>query len=122
MLDQCAAAAHAHRKAAAAEMVEHAYFFVEAQGMMQGKDVDKWADPDLAGALDRRRQEYAGAPRHAERRRMVLCHVKGVKARLLDQLEQAQAILEEFAQRPTIAVEVIEDRKLHHARGSVTPA
>ena len=31
MLDQCAAAAHAHRKAAAAEMIEHAYFFVEAQ-------------------------------------------------------------------------------------------
>ena len=48
---------------------------------------------------------------------MVLRHVIGVKARLLDQLEQAQAIFEELAQRPTIAVEVIEDGKLQHARG-----
>jgi hypothetical protein len=40
-----------------------------------------------------------------------------VKARLLDQFEQAQAVFEELAQWPTVAVEVIEDRKLKHARG-----
>ena len=90
--------------------------------MMKRKDVDKWADPDFAGALDRCRQEDARARRHAERRRVVLRHVIGVKARLLDQFEQAQAIFEELAQRPTIAVEVIEDGKLQHAGGSVTPA
>jgi hypothetical protein len=68
------------------------------------------------------RQEDARAGRHAERRRVVLRHVVGVKTRLLDQLEQSQAIFEKLAQRPTIAVEVIEDGKRQHARGSVTLA
>jgi len=40
--------------------------------------------------------------------------VVGVKARLLD---QAQTVLEKLAQRPTIAVEVIEDGELQHIRG-----
>jgi len=85
--------------------------------MVKRKDVDKRPDPDGAGALDRRRQEHARAPRHAERRRVVLRHVIAVKARLLDQPEQTQAVFEELAQRPTVAVEVIEDRELQHARG-----
>jgi len=122
VLYQCAAAAYTDCKAAAAKMVEHAYFFVEAQGMMKREDVDKRADPDLVRTLDRRRQEHARAPRHAERRRMVLRHMIGVKTRVLDEFEQAQAFLEKLTQRPTVAVKVIEDRKLQHARGSVTPA
>src|SRR5262249_9977856 len=79
MLDQRAAAAHAHRQAAATEMVEHTNFFVEAQRVMKRKDVDQRSDPDLFGALDRRRQEDAWARRNAERRRMVLRHMIGVK-------------------------------------------
>jgi hypothetical protein len=48
---------------------------------------------------------------------MVLCHVIGVKTRLLDYLEQAQAVFEKLAQRPTVAVEVIENGKRQHAKG-----
>src|SRR5262245_46636841 len=79
MLDQRSTAAYAYRQATAAEMVEHANFFVEAQRMMKRKDVDQWPDPDLFGALDRRRQENARAGRHAKRRRMVFRHMIGVK-------------------------------------------
>ena len=71
MFEQRAAAAHADHEAAAAEMVEHADFFVKPQRVIQRQHIKQRPKPDFAGALDGGGQKNARARGHAERRRMV---------------------------------------------------
>src|SRR5215510_3480776 len=97
VLDQSTAAADADRQAAAAQMVEHADFLIEAQRVIERQHIDQGPYSDLARSLDRRRQKNTGARSHTKRRRMMLGEVIGVEARLLSLLQETQAILEESA-------------------------
>jgi branched-chain amino acid transport system substrate-binding protein len=51
---------------------------------------------------------------------MMLRKMIGRKARLLDQFDKAQPVLEKTAQRPAVAVKVIENTEIQHAGDSVT--
>jgi hypothetical protein len=50
----------------------------------------------------------------------MLRKVIGLEARLLDQLEKPQPVVEKAAQRAAVSVEVIKDSEFQHAGDSVT--
>src|SRR5215471_2408195 len=80
MLDERTAAAHAHSQASAAQMVEHADFLVEPQGVIERQHVHKRTQPDGACPLYRACQKYAWARRHSERGRVMLGKMIAVEA------------------------------------------
>jgi hypothetical protein len=50
----------------------------------------------------------------------MLRKVIGLEARLLDQVEKAQPVLEKAAQRAAVSVEMIKNPEFQHAGDSVT--
>ncbi len=81
--------------------------------MIEVHRVDQRPEAQLLGTLRDGGEEDAGRGRHAERRRMMLGQVIGVKARLLIQLDQLQPLVELPAELAAGAVHVIEDAELH---------
>jgi len=120
MLEQRPAAAHSDHETAAAEVIEHADFLVKPQRMIERQHVNQRPKLDLSRALHGGGEEDARACRQPERRGVVLGQVIGRKTLALNELEQAQALFEEFAQRRAAAVEVIEYAEAEHALFSVT--
>ena len=52
------ASAHAQLKTATAQMVEHADFFGQPQGVVKGQGVDQWSKQQALGSLSHRRMEH----------------------------------------------------------------
>src|SRR5260370_19150799 len=81
--------------------------------MIEVHGVDQRAEAQRLGALRHRGEKDAGRGRHAERRRVMLGQVIGVKARLLVELDQPQPLVELPAEIGPAAVHVVEDAELH---------
>jgi hypothetical protein len=65
-------AANPQLQASARELVQHADFFDETQGVVEWQQVDEWPQPYPPGALRRRREEQRRGRRHAKGRGVVL--------------------------------------------------
>jgi len=114
VLDERAAAAHADHEAAAAHVIEHADFFVNAQRVIERQHVNQGAKPQGPRALDRRSEKDAGACRQPKRRRMVFGQVIAGEAGAFDRSDQGKPFLEERAQGRATAVEMIENGEVEH--------
>ena len=86
MLDQRAAAADAEEQAAAAQVVEHADFFIKPKRMVERQHVNERPESQCRRAREGARQEHARAAGKPERRRVMLGEVIAVKAAALDNL------------------------------------
>jgi hypothetical protein len=115
------AAADAELEPAAAELVEHADLFEEAQRVMQRQRVDQRPEAQAPRALRHCGEKDAGSRRHAERRRMMLGQVIAADAEPVIGLDQRQPVLVKLAERLGPAVEMVEDADLHHAVPSGVP-
>ena len=112
-LDRRDAAPDAELETPAAHLVEHADFLDQAQRMIERQRVDQRpAEPPRT--LRDCGEENAGRGCHAERRRVVLGHVIGVKAKAVIGFGELQAILIEFGERQPGAVEMIEYAECQH--------
>src|SRR5262249_32100089 len=79
MFDERTAAAHAHGQTAAAQLVEHADFFVEAQRVVKRQYVDERTQPDGTCPLNGACQKHAWARRHSQWGRVMLGEVIAVE-------------------------------------------
>ena len=112
------AAADADLEPAMAQMIEHTDFFGEPQRMMRRQHIDQRAEADAFGALGDSGKEHARRRRQIERRRVMLAHVIGAKARAVISLDQREALVVLLGERIAPVVVLIEDAELQRGHGS----
>src|SRR5262249_31248513 len=93
-------------------MVEHHYFFGDAERMVHRCDIEQWAETQAPAPLRHRCQKHARRGCHAERRRMVLGDVVGTKARAIVLFDELESRLEQVGQRHAVGVDMIENAEL----------
>jgi hypothetical protein len=112
-LDRRHAAAHAELEATIAQVVQHADLFGQPQRVVERERVDERPKEHALCALRHRRQKHAGRRRHAKRRGVMLGEVIAVDAGALVRFNQPQSLLEQFADRPAVVIEMIEHAEFH---------
>ena len=100
-------------QASAREVVQHADFLDEPQGVVEGQQVDERPQTDAPGALRRRGEEQRRGWRHAEGRGVVLGEVIAGEAGGIRGLQELQPLLVELMQGRLAAINPIEQAKSH---------
>src|ERR1700749_1077137 len=100
-------------QAPAAHLVEHADFLENAQRMAYAKRVDQRAKAQAFGTLGYSGQHDAGRRRHAERRRVMLGDMVGVKSAAIVDFGELEPALIEIGKARIAAIDMIEDPEFH---------
>ena len=102
--------------AAAAELVDHADLFDEADGVMQRQDRDQGPEAEVCRALGDRGKKDGLVRRDAERRVVMLGHVVAVDSGLVGLLREAKPLGELLRQIDVrTLLDVVENTELEHA-------
>jgi hypothetical protein len=80
---------------------------------MDGQRIDQRTESQIFGSLRHAREEHARRGRHAEGRKVVLGQVIGVEAGRIIGLRHAQPMLVVLGERQVVAIEMIENPKMH---------
>src|SRR5436190_9442048 len=113
-LDRRSAAPEAELQPSAAQLVQHADFLDQPQGMMERHRPHQRPEPQASRALGDSGKKHARRGRHAERRRMVLGDMIGVEPGAVVGLGYFETVLVIVRKRAGISVEVIEDAEFHY--------
>src|SRR5206468_1829972 len=105
----------------AREVVQHADFFDEPQGVIERQQVDKWSQTDTPGALRCRGEEQRRRGRHAEGRSVVLRQVVTEEAGGVRRLQELQPLLIKLMQGRLAPINPIEQSKGHLRHGVFPP-
>ena len=103
----------AELEASLAELVEHADLLHHAQRMVERKRIDQGTEAQFVCALRDGGEKHAGRSGEAERRRMMLGGMIGVKAATIVGLDDFQPLRVEGLERKIVPIEVVENAEFH---------
>ena len=109
------AAPHAEFETAAAQLIEHADLFREANGIVDRQQVDERAEAYALRPLRDGGEPDARGGRKAERRAVVLAHLIDVEAASVAELDQLQTVFVLLVRREAAGVILIEKAEFHGA-------
>ena len=107
------AAPNAEFETAAAQLVEHADLFGQADGIVDGQQIDERAEAHPLRPLRDRGEPDARGRREAQRRAMVFADLIDVEAAPVAKLDQLQAVLVLLMRRKAVCVVLVEKAEFH---------
>ena len=115
------AAADPELEAAAAQLIDHANLFDQAERVVKRQQIDQRAETQFRRALRQRREDQRGGGGGAEWRRVVLGDVIAVEAGAIVGLGDGQPLGVKLAKRHARVVDMVEDAEFHALPVSKTP-
>ena len=115
------AAADAELEAAAAQLIDHADLFDQAERMIERQQIDQRPEAQFRRALRQRCEDQRRRGGGAERRRVMFGDVIAVEAGAIVSLGDGQPLGVELAERHARVVDVVEDAEFHAPPVSKTP-